>query len=243
MPTFFERGSGNVISESRPLGDFNQVLLAGIGSLSITQAETESLIIEAEDNLLPKLISEVHGDTLYLSIERSTHLQPTRPIRYVLTVRSLSALELAGSGTIQAQNLQADHLTVTLSGSGRVTLESCNLEAVRLSGSGTIHAQSIDVPDLVVTLSGSGEVLVKGQVHEQTVRIPGSGVYNASGLESQEASIDVSGAGRAIVNVSETLTARISGAGLIEYMGKATLIRKISGFGAIRYREDPVIAG
>src|SRR5262249_24541080 len=51
------RGSGNVKSESRDVRDFDRVGVSGVGTLTITQGSTESLTIQAEDNLLPLLRS------------------------------------------------------------------------------------------------------------------------------------------------------------------------------------------
>jgi hypothetical protein len=57
-------GSGVVISQSWEVEGFNRIEMSGIGTLYITQGEVESLKIEAEDNILPKIKSEVQNETL-----------------------------------------------------------------------------------------------------------------------------------------------------------------------------------
>jgi hypothetical protein len=57
------RGSGQLTTESRPVSGFTKVELSGTGELTIEQTGTESLTISAEDNILPRLTSEVSGDT------------------------------------------------------------------------------------------------------------------------------------------------------------------------------------
>jgi hypothetical protein len=52
-------GSGNVITESRDVAGFNEIALGGIGTGIVTQGDEEALTIEAEDNLLPPIGSEV----------------------------------------------------------------------------------------------------------------------------------------------------------------------------------------
>lgn len=52
-------GSGNAITESRDAAGFNEIALSGIGSGIVTQGDAEALTIEAEDNLLPPIGSEV----------------------------------------------------------------------------------------------------------------------------------------------------------------------------------------
>jgi hypothetical protein len=60
-------GSGNVESESRDVSGFDEVDLRGVGNLSIRQTGSESLSVEAEDNVLPKITTEVVNGRLILS--------------------------------------------------------------------------------------------------------------------------------------------------------------------------------
>ena len=95
-------GSGSVAKATRSVSGFNAVTLNGVGSLTITQGGTESLTIEAEDNLLPLLQSNVAGQRLTLGPPDRTTLVPTRPIAYTLAVKALQSLDLNGAGTIAA---------------------------------------------------------------------------------------------------------------------------------------------
>src|SRR5262245_51971625 len=66
VPSLEVGGSGNAITESRNVSDFNSVRLMGSGQLTIDVTGTESLTIKADDNLLPYLTSEVNGKQLTL---------------------------------------------------------------------------------------------------------------------------------------------------------------------------------
>ena len=48
-------GSGNIVTEDRPVSDFDQIVLTGLGEMIITQGDTESLTIEADDDTPPLL--------------------------------------------------------------------------------------------------------------------------------------------------------------------------------------------
>ena len=64
------RGSGDVVEEVREVSGFTGVaLLEGIGELTIKGGETESLRIEAEDNLMPYLETEVRKGTLEIDVQ------------------------------------------------------------------------------------------------------------------------------------------------------------------------------
>src|SRR5215207_10314646 len=108
-------GSGTPATENRPVSGFSNVELAGSGELIVEQTGTESLTLEADDNLLPLLTSEVSGDTLHLGVRPNTTLRPRTPIIYRLTVSQLTGLEVSGSGTVTATKIKADRLTVEIS--------------------------------------------------------------------------------------------------------------------------------
>src|SRR5687767_3061958 len=131
-------GSGNLKTEERAVSGFDRVSIQGIGELQIEQSGEESLTIEAEDNLLPLLVSEVEGSRLKLGIRPNSSISATKPIIYRLQVKSLNGIDGSGSVTIDAVGLDADRLEVGLSGTVKSVL------------AGTATAQ-------VVTISGSGE--------------------------------------------------------------------------------------
>jgi hypothetical protein len=55
ISVFGERGSGNVITESRVVSGSDEILLSGSGEVVVDVDGTESLTIEAEDNIMPLL--------------------------------------------------------------------------------------------------------------------------------------------------------------------------------------------
>ncbi|HEU5348006.1 MAG TPA: head GIN domain-containing protein [Ktedonobacterales bacterium] len=210
-----EIGSGNVVSEQRDVGDFNEVTLSGVGQLSITQTGSESLAIEAEDNILPLLTSEVRDHRLILGTEPGTHFTPKRTIRYTLTVKDLSAVRISGAGNVEIPALGTPSLRLEISGAGNMTITGLAAEK------------------LEVTLSGAGNATCAGEAHDQDVRISGAGSYHADDLATTTARATISGTGSAHLRVSEQLDARVSGVGSITYRGQPTVRKSVSGIGRV----------
>ncbi len=213
-------GSGKMASETRQVSGFNAVTLAGSGDVSIEQGEQEALTIEADDNILPLLTSEVRGGELVLGMKPNLSLNLHDPIHYTLTVKNLNAFTLSGSGNVQAGPLQTDSLRLVLSGSGNVRLSD-------------LTAQRIDT-----TLSGSGSIDVAGKVDEQSAQISGSGEYRAGDLASTSASTGISGSGSMKVWATDRLDARISGSGSVSYYGRPTVNKTGGGSGELRSLGD-----
>ncbi len=215
-------GSGKVITETRNVSGFHAVDLAGFGELSITQGDSEALTVEGEDNILPKITTEVKNGTLTIGVDQSAGplgLNPTRTVRYTLTVKDLDRLDLTGSGNIHSSSLKSTQMTITMSGSGNITLDK------------------LEATDLSVTLSGSGNVDTSGTVTSQTVRLSGSGSYRAGNLKSGKTDVTITGSGSATVWATDSLQASISGSGSVDYYGSPQSIDKsVSGSGSIHSR-------
>lgn len=213
-PAHLVRGSGVVKTETRQVSGFDRVALDGLGALTITQGDTESLTIEAEDNILPLLHSDVVGGTLRLG-PRSSAIDPTRPIRYDLSLRRLTGLDVTGAAHVQSASLRADQLSVKVTGAGRVALDRLTASALN------------------VEITGTGDVGLAGEVPRQTVSISGAGRYRGGDLATREATVDVTGAADCAVRVSDHLTVTISGAGHVRYTGSPTVDQHVSGAGSV----------
>jgi hypothetical protein len=212
------QGSGNIVSEDRSVSGFDAVVLTASGNLSLSQGETEALTLEADDNLLPYLKSEVQGGTLTIRFDRDNWDQiyrPSQPIQYHLTVKDLSRLEISGSVDVTAPELNVDQLEVTVSGSGDLRIDQ------------------LQANKLVYVISGSGNADLAGQAAEQDITISGSGNYHAGDLASQTVRIGISGSGSATLWAQAALDAGISGSGSIDYYGGAAVSADTSGSGSI----------
>lgn len=154
-------GSGLIASEARVVDEFSAVELAGSGDVNIQFGPAASLTIEADDNLLPYITSDVRGDRLVLGTRPGTNLVTANPIRYLVTIRELTAVALPGSGTITIDPLQADAVDFSLPGSGTILASGLvNAVEVALPGSGNIDLGDVQAATGEVRLGGSGNVTV-----------------------------------------------------------------------------------
>ena len=189
-------GSGQVVTETRQVSGFTAVDLSGSGEVIIEQGDTESLTIEADDNVQPRLTSEVSGSTLKLGKKRGFTINTQNPIRYRVTVEDLTGVAVSGSGSVRAQDMTLRMLAVDISGSGTVEISGSVVEQdIDVSGSGKYLAADLQSEKVTADIAGSGEVTVTVS-RELIVDISGSGTVTYSGDPSVEESI--SGSGRLI---------------------------------------------
>lgn len=187
-------GSGNVTSESRDVRSFDEVELRGVGNLSIRQTGSESLTVEAEENVLPKIGTEVENDRLIIGPEPNTSVQTNDPINYVLTVKDLHALKLSGAGNIDAEDIGTDKLGINISGSGAVQISGrADSQEVEISGAGAYRAEDLESKEAKIGVSGSGSAIVNAS-EALDAKVSGAGSVEYIGDPTIEK--DVSGAGR-----------------------------------------------
>jgi hypothetical protein len=209
-------GSGEVVTETRSVEGFDEIDLRGMGEVNITVDGTESLSIEAEDNIIGDLTSEIRNGTLILGTDRP--IRPTEDIIYTVTMASLEGVEISGSGAITVSGFATENFSVDVSGSGAADIRAIAAETV------------------FVRISGSGAVTVTGDTDELDVSISGSGAFDGEGLEADTGNVGVSGSGNAVVDVRETLDVDVSGSGNVEYIGEPTVSVNTSGSGNVSRR-------
>jgi hypothetical protein len=193
-------GSGIKATETREVYGFDSVELAGVGQLIVRQNDAESLTIEGDDNIVPRIKTEVVGGKLVIGME-DERINPKLPIVYNVTVRDIKSLGLSGAGSVLANNLKADDLEAYVAGAGNMTLGN------------------IESSNLRVSMPGAGYIVTSGNVDTQSVTISGAGRYRADELRSVRANVVTSGVGSALLWVTDTLSAVIDGVGSLQYYG------------------------
>lgn len=185
-------GSGNVITESREVSGFNEIVLGGTGRVVVEVTGSESLTIEAEDNIMPLLETKVRDGRLRLETNRS--ISPTVEIVYTITAANLEGLVISGSGIVEADAIDGTDFRVDISGSGDVDAEGTlgGLLSISISGSGEFDGESLTAPEGTVDVSGSGNAVVN-VTDDLEVSVSGSGDVEYLGAPSVDS--DVSGSG------------------------------------------------
>ena len=215
-------GSGDVERQDRPIDGVRVVVVENQGDLFIAIGEQESLIIEAENNLLELLEAEVRGGTLHLRTRGGLRIRPTEPIHYYLTVPALESLRVLSAGSIEAPSLRADHFEV------------------RVSSSGNIHIEELVADFLEIKINSSGSLTIdSGRVDEQELTLNSSGKYDARNVESKRATARLSSSGSARIRVSDEVEARLTSSGNLSVIGDPEVHKRESSSGRVRVRLAP----
>ncbi|SFW69943.1 head GIN domain-containing protein [Chitinophaga sancti] len=210
------KGSGVSSSETRKLGDFHSISLQGAMDIEYTDGPAEDVVIEAEDNFLPLIITEVKDGQLIVRQKDRIYFNHPKKITVKVTAPDIEKLSLAGSGTIHLMNdwQQDDHVKLSLSGSGDIL-------------------GAVDAPQVNVALTGAGNIKLKGETKDLDVNIAGSGSFEGYNLHAENTSVSIGGSGNAEVHASVKLDVNIAGSGRVNYHGNPQVNSKTAGSGSV----------
>lgn len=203
-------------TETRSVANFDEVVFAVSGEVSIEQGPRETLTLEAEPAVLRKITTEINGRRLLIGVAPGG-FRTQQPVRMKLGVRTLRALESRATGAISIGSLSSDSLALVLAGASSIHLD-------RLE-----NARSLDV-----RITGNGDVTIGGgKAMAQQLAISGIGNYVAPQLASERAQVAIDGNGDVRLAASSTLSVRIGGVGDVRYHGNPTVKSSIAGIGSV----------
>lgn len=204
-----------IITETRPVSDFNAIDFSTFGKVILSQGDTESFTITGSDNLVPRVKTSVNNGTLEIKADEGIMVTKLNEkyMTLTITVKDLTSLDVSGFGDIQMASLSTPNLSIDMSGAGQIKMEQ------------------LEIQNLNLQLSGLGNVELAGTAASATIDISGAGNVNSQELKLQNATISLSGLGNATIWVTDQLTGSISGAGNISYYGNPQLNTNKSGVG------------
>lgn len=209
------KGNGNVTTENRTAGNFEEISTSGVYKVVLQQGSTNSIKVEAENNLLPYIQTEVSGNELEIHTKRGYSIDPTKDITIYITIQQVKKLSASGaSGYNSVGTIKSDHLELSFSGATNAKLD---LKARKLEAG----------------MSGASKLELSGSCDEVEYRVSGAGNIAALELQAQQAEIGISGSGEAKVNVQKKLDVSISGVGKVKYKGEPAISQSVSGMGRI----------
>lgn len=180
------KGSGSITTENRSVESFNGAHVMGSGQIYITQGATQSVKVEADNNIIEHVKTKVRGGTLHIGMEDGSYSNYT--LKVYLTMPDVRLLEVSGSGDINVQSaLDVKELSSIIHGSGNIAIKGKTGEhKVEIYGSGDVDAADFEAEQASVTIAGSGDCKLHA-VKNLSVKIAGSGDvrYKGSPLVNQ----------------------------------------------------------
>ena len=153
------KGSGNRKTERREVSDFDSIEVNGAYKLEVTNGKGGALEIEADDNLLPLIRTEVSGRRLRISNARGFSTQTLPLVR--LSVPDLKEASLSGASDFSLKGLSNERLKLDSDGAGKfhASGETGTFE-INLNGAGAVDARELRARAVRAATNGAGTITV-----------------------------------------------------------------------------------
>ncbi|MEI6738506.1 MAG: DUF2807 domain-containing protein, partial [Pseudomonadota bacterium] len=103
-------GSGVYKTETRAATGFNGIKLSASADVVIVQNGTEGITIEAEDNILPLISTEVERGSLVIKWTEKSLNVSHKKLNITVNVKGIEEISVAGSGNIKSDALKTPRL-------------------------------------------------------------------------------------------------------------------------------------
>ena len=213
------KGNGQIKKETREVSNYTSLASQGFMDVQIAYGNSNSVVIEADENLLPYIETLVENGKLSIKTKKNVNLKSSSKMVIYVSMTKINSLQLSGSGNIN--------------GSGAFTNDGKT--DIGVSGSGNLTLDFDSFKDLDLSVSGSGNIDLKSSATNSiTAKVSGSGNIDCSSISSKDVDAKLSGSGNIKVYANNSIDAKISGSGNVYYKGNAQNISsKVMGSGKV----------
>lgn len=211
-------GSGKVVKQSISIKDFTKLDLDGIFDVELSQADTASVVVETDDNLLVH-IKAINQDSTMLRIfdDEEEHIKKYTKFKVYVKVKNLEKLTANMFGK-----------TVCM-----IPIKAKDFELINISEGDM--SLSLNVENLKADLNASGNLSLSGKTNTADIKCQNTGNINAFNLLIDKAKVATAAFGGVEINVNSELIASITGSGFLHYKGTPTVVKKdMSGIGSFK---------
>jgi hypothetical protein len=187
-------GSGVRKTEKRALPAFNAIETSGAFEVQVNCQQPAGFELEADDNLLPLVETEVRDGVLRVRTTRGYSSSGGIVLR--ITVPDLASVKSTGAGKFNVSNVKNDNFEIRSTGAATV-VASGQSKSLKISstGAGKIDAHDLRARDADVSVTGAAGVDVYA-TDELDVTVSGAGRVTYSG--NPKVNKKVNGAGQVI---------------------------------------------
>ena len=237
------KSSGDVITEAKDFAGFTRVAVEGTFDVKITQSESYSIIISADEEFYDYVAVTKEGDTLRIYLNpRHTFTDFTllaKTLKAEITMPVLYGLELSGAseGTVSGFK-SSDDFSLNVSGASSCTIDDSVAGDIEVEISGASQVNGIvDARDIDFKVSGASNVDLEGSANNITLDASGASNIELEEFPINNARVDLSGASKATVNVKGRLDCMLSAASRLYFLGNPTMGNvNVTGASTIKHK-------
>lgn len=204
-----------MVKQERNLDGFDEIKISKGMNVYLTQGNETKVSIQADENLLAVIETEVDGDVLKIST--GANIRKAKAKKVFITLPNIDVIEAFAGSNVYAGNLNIENIEISASAGSNVKLE--------------INAQ-----DSKVSASAGSNVKLEGKSDKFTAKASSGSNIRAGNLKTLSSETKVSSGANIWLAVQNNIKASASSGGNIFYFGSPenTEITKSSGGNVIK---------
>ncbi len=170
------RGSGTPKSETRNVSGFKAIEAGNAVNMEITAQKDFSVEIQADDNLLALIKTEVQGDTLKIYNDES--ISTKNEINIKISMPEITSIDISGASRVNVSAVKSDLLKLEASGASKIKIDGeANSLEIDASGASTVDAENLRVENANAQASGASKAIVSASNELKADASGASSVY------------------------------------------------------------------
>jgi hypothetical protein len=206
------KGNGNVQTDDRNISsDFTSIKVQQGIKVYLTQGNSTEIAVEADENIIDLLITEVKNNQLKIYFEKNVYRAKARNV--YLTAKEISGIYTSSGASVKSEN----------------TLQVSTLDLDSSSGSSIkVH---VNADEVTSETSSGANMDIFGQTNKISASASSGSSIDADELVADEGYASASSGANINVHVTGKLTAKASSGGDIDYEGNPKSINKNTSSG------------
>jgi ribosomal protein S4E len=210
------KGNGNVVEETRELGEFSKISVSRGMNVYISQGTSSKVVVKADENLLKVIDTYVDHGTLKVTALKGIRNATSNKV-YVTVTDLENIKSTSGSNIFSEDSLKLGNLEIKSTAGSNIRL-------------------SLESGELSVSASAGSNIFLNGTAKSVNIKASSGSNIKAGDLQSENCDAKVSSGANIWIKVQNGLTAKASSGGNLFYSGEPNPLRvtKSSGGNIIK---------
>jgi hypothetical protein len=198
-------------------GPFDRVEIDGAGQVRLVQADRDEVFVSGDERMQQGVEVDRSGSRLHLSLPGAWKFWDNGKAQVEIRMRTVSRITMSGAADLFVPGpLKTPHLGVDIAGAGLTHFDDLRADELNLTISGSGESQLAGrVEAMRLSVSGRGKVTA-GQLQVGHASVSISGVGNADVWVTDSLQVDISGAGHVTYAGQPKVRQSISGLGSVD---------------------------
>ena len=239
--------------ETRSVSNFTGINASGTFDITVAKGDTESLTVEAGDEVLPYVRSEVKDGVLELHMDKNAPRKVRNKLHNLqafVVMKDLDHISLLGACTItvnelftpksftgicngsctMAINVNTGQLSIKARGDGKMQIKAIVTGDTQINVSGSPNIQGeLKTEKMKFISRGACKVDVSGSATDIIIDMSGSSNFDGGNFVVKTATVISSGSNKITVHATDDLNVNLSSASTVNYKGSPAITIKSNG--------------